>query len=110
MSRTCVTQPRIASFIASFSVREPLSTTSTRAPSSFMRKTLSDWRRTSSAPMKMVHSMPSIAHTVAVATPCWPAPVSANTLRLPIRFASNPCAIALLILCAPVCARSSRLR
>ena len=26
MSRTCVTQPRIASFIASFSVRDPLST------------------------------------------------------------------------------------
>ncbi len=109
MSRTCVTQPRIASFIASFSVRDPLSTTSTFAPSSFMRKTLSDWRRTSSAPMNTVHSMPSIAHTVAVATPCWPAPVSAKIFVLPMRFASSPWAIALLILCAPVCARSSRL-
>ena len=47
---------------------------------------------------------------MAAATPCWPAPVSAITLRLPIRRASSACPIALLILCAPVCSRSSRLR
>ena len=47
--------------------------------------------------------------TVAVATPCCPAPVSAMTRRLPMRTASNPCPMQLLILCAPVCSRSSRL-
>src|SRR2546428_5963307 len=50
-----------------------------------------------------------MAHTVAVATPCWPAPVSAMMRRLPMRCASSPWPTALLILCAPVCARSSRL-
>ena len=53
---------------------------------------------------------PSSAHAVAVATPCWPAPVSAITRRLPIRLASSAWPSALLILCAPVWSRSSRLR
>src|SRR5688572_19592417 len=54
--------------------------------------------------------MPSSAHAVAVATPCCPAPVSATTRVFPMRRASSTWPIALLILCAPVCARSSRLR
>ena len=40
--------------------------------------------------------------TVAVATPCWPAPVSAMILVLPIRLASRIWPMQLLILCAPV--------
>ena len=48
--------------------------------------------------------------TVAVATPCWPAPVSAMMRVLPIRFASRIWPMQLLILCAPVWSRSSRLR
>ena len=44
------------------------------------------------------------------ATPCWPAPVSAITRDFPIRCASSAWPIALLILCAPVWVRSSRLR
>ena len=47
---------------------------------------------------------------MAVATPCWPAPVSAMIRRFPIRFAISACPTALLILCAPVWLRSSRLR
>jgi hypothetical protein len=42
------------------------------------------------------------------ATPCWPAPVSAITRRLPIRRASSAWPSALLILCEPVWLRSSR--
>ena len=48
--------------------------------------------------------------TVAVATPCWPAPVSAMMRRLPMRFASSTCPSTLLILCAPVWFSSSRLK
>ena len=44
-----------------------------------MRKTFGACRRMSSSPMKTSHSMPKRAATVAVATPCWPAPVSAMT-------------------------------
>ena len=75
--------------MASLSVREPLSTGTTWAPSRRMRTTLSSWRRTSSAPMYTTHSRSSSAHAVAVATPCCPAPVSAITRRLPMRFASS---------------------
>ena len=50
------------------------------------------------------------AQAVAVATPCWPAPVSAITRVLFIRWASMTWPIALLILWAPVWFRSSRLR
>ena len=49
------------------------------------------------------------AATVAAATPCIPAPVSAITRGLPIRFASSAWPMQLLILCAPVWFRSSRL-
>ena len=45
-----------------------------------------------------------------MATPCWPAPVSAMTRVLPSRRVSSAWPSALLILCAPVWARSSRLR
>ena len=48
-----------------------------------------------------MHSTPSSAHAVAVATPCWPAPVSAMMRVLPMRLASRHCPSALLILCAP---------
>ena len=47
---TLVTQSRSASLTASLSVALPLATGCTVAPSSFMRKTLSDWRCTSSRP------------------------------------------------------------
>src|ERR1035437_10612691 len=53
--------------------------------------------------------MPKRAQTVAVATPCWPAPVSAMIRVLPIRRASRIWPRALLSLWAPVCSRSSRL-
>ena len=45
-----------------------------------------------------------------VATPCWPAPVSAMTRVLPIRLVSSAWPSTLLILCEPVWLRSSRLR
>ena len=54
-----------------------------------MRKTFSDCRRTSSAPMNTSHWRPSSAVTVAVATPCCPAPVSAMMRGLPMRRASK---------------------
>ena len=47
---------------------------------------------------------------MALATPCWPAPVSAMTRVLPIRLASSAWPRTLLILCEPVWFRSSRLR
>ncbi len=61
----------------------------TFAPSSFMRKTLSDCRSTSTLPMKTSHCRLNSAAIVAVATPCWPAPVSAVMRSLPIRSASS---------------------
>src|SRR6266700_1999721 len=54
--------------------------------------------------------MPKRAHTVAVATPCWPAPVSAMMRRLPMRRASSAWPSALFSLWAPVWQRSSRFR
>ena len=47
--------------------------------------------------------------TVAEATPCWPAPVSAMMRVLPMRLASMAWPIVVLILCAPVWFRSSSL-
>ena len=73
-----------------------------------MRATFGACRCVSSSPMYTTHGSPSSAHAVAAATPCWPAPVSAMIRSLPSRFASSACPSALLILCAPVCARSSR--
>ena len=50
------------------------------------------------------------AQIVAVATPCWPAPVSAITRRLPMRRVNRAWPSVLLILWAPVWLRSSRFR
>ena len=55
-------------------------------------------------------NMPKRAQTVAVATPCWPAPVSAMIRFLPRRLANRIWPMALLILWAPVWSRSSRFR
>ncbi len=75
-----------------------------------MRKTLSSWRSMSTSPMYTTHSSPIRAAAVALATPCWPAPVSATTRCLPMRLASRAWPSTLLILCEPVWLRSSRLR
>ena len=106
---TVAAQSRSASFTASFSVFVPAVTGTTSVPSSFMRATLGACRRMSSSPMYTTHGRPRRAHAVALATPCWPAPVSAMMRSLPRRLAINAWPRALLILCAPVCARSSRL-
>ena len=57
--------------------------------------------------MYMSQVKPNIAATVAVATPCCPAPVSAMRRRFPIFLARSAWPIVLFILCAPVWARSS---
>ena len=75
-----------------------------------MRATLGAWRATSTAPMYTVQRIPMRAATVALAVPCIPAPVSAMSSVLPMRFASRACPRALLILWAPVWFRSSRFR
>ena len=54
-----------------------------------MRNTFNSCRRMSSVPMYTTQSNPISAHTVAVATPCCPAPVSAITRCLPIRSTSS---------------------
>ena len=95
--------------MASFNVALPSLTAFTVAPSIFMRSTFGAWRSTSIAPMYTVHGMPKSAATVAVATPCIPAPVSAMRRFLPMRRASNAWPIVLFTLCAPVWFRSSRL-
>ncbi len=74
-----------------------------------MRPTFGAWRSMSIAPMYTVQGSPTRAQAAALATPCWPAPVSATMRLAPSRFASSAWPMALLILCAPVCARSSRL-
>ena len=74
-----------------------------------MRNTFSSWRLVSTSPMKTVQSSPNSAAAVAVATPCWPAPVSAIIRLLPIRLVSSAWPTTLFILCEPVWARSSRL-
>jgi len=66
-------------------IPDPVSTGTTVAPSMRMRKTLSDWRLQSSPPMYTMQLMPMSAHAVAVATPCWPAPVSQMIRFLPRR-------------------------
>ena len=97
-----MTQSRSASLSASLRVFEPDSTGMTLAPSSFIRETLGAWRSTSSAPWYTSQGRPKSAAAVAVATPCWPAPVSAMMRFLPILLASSTWPRALLILCAPV--------
>ncbi len=105
----CVHSRNVAD-TASLSVAVPSSTACTRAPKRRMRYTLSAWRSVSSRPMNTSHSMPMSAAAVAVATPCWPAPVSAMRRVFPIRFASSAWPSTLLILCEPVWFRSSRFR
>ena len=75
-----------------------------------MRITFGCWRSMSTAPMCTTHWSPNFAHSVAVATPCMPAPVSAITRGLPMRFASMIWPSTLFTLCAPVWLQSSRLR
>ena len=95
--------------MAARSVRSPLVTGTTVAPIRRMRPTLGDWRAMSTSPMYTTQGRPTRAQAAAVATPCWPAPVSAMMRVAPMRLASSAWPSALLILCAPVCARSSRL-
>ena len=54
--------------------------------------------------------MPANAQTVAVATPCCPAPVSAIMRDLPKRLAIKIWPMVLLTLCAPVWHKSSLLK
>ena len=88
--------------MASFKVPVPEATGITSAPNNFIRNTFGDCLRISSSPMYTIHFKPNRAATVAVATPCCPAPVSAIILVLPIFFASRIWPMQLLILCAPV--------
>mmetsp|Transcript_6582 Transcript_6582/g.15701 ORF Transcript_6582/g.15701 Transcript_6582/m.15701 type:complete len:275 (-) Transcript_6582:587-1411(-) len=104
-----VTQSRMASLMASFKVCDPLFTATTLAPNIFILNTFSFCLSTSTAPMYTMHSIPNSAQAVAVATPCWPAPVSAMMRLFPIFLAKRACPTALLILWAPVWANSSRL-
>ena len=88
--------------MASLRVPVPLATGMTRAPNAFMRWTLGACRSMSSVPMNTSHRIPRSAATVAVATPCMPAPVSAISRGFFMRRASSPWPRVLLILCAPV--------
>jgi hypothetical protein len=103
------TQSRSASSIAARRVRSPLVTGTTSAPSLRIRSTFSACRSQSISPMYTRQGRPMRAHAAAEATPCCPAPVSATMRFAPSIFASMAWPRALLILCAPVCARSSRL-
>ena len=96
--------------MASLRVEAPDVTGRTSAPSIFMRNTLGAWRSTSTEPMNTTQGMSNSAQAVAVATPCWPAPVSAITRVLPMRLASSTWPSTLLILWLPVWLSSSRLR
>ena len=75
--------------MAARSVWSPVVTGTTVAPSNFMRPTLGAWRSMSTAPMYTVHGRPTRAQAAAVATPCWPAPVSATMRVTPSRLASS---------------------
>ena len=88
----------MASLVASLSVPVPLVTGITVVPSNFIRKTLRACRSISSSPINTQHSSPNNAATVAQATPCCPAPVSATMRVFPMRRASKACPKALLIL------------
>ena len=110
MSSTVVTQSRMASLMASFSVREPDGHRHHLGAQQPHAEDVERLAPTSSSPMYTAHSSPSSAATVAVATPCWPAPVSAMMRGLAHALGQQGLAEALLILCAPVWLRSSRLR
>ncbi len=66
------TQSRIASSMAARSVRSPLVTGSTVAPSRRMRPTFGAWRSMSTSPMYTTQGSPTRAQAAAEATPCWP--------------------------------------
>ena len=114
-SRTCratlVTQSRSASFIASLSVREPDSTGThlgaEHLHAEHVRLLPLDVDR---AHVDDAFEAEACAHSVAVATPCWPAPVSAMMRGLPMRSASMIWPSTLFTLCAPVWLSSSRLK
>src|SRR5436305_806954 len=72
----------MASLVASLSVLLPQVAGTTVAPRIFMRATLGACRSISTSPIYTMHSIPIKAHTVAVATPCCPAPVSAILVSL----------------------------
>ena len=74
----------------------------TSAPNIFILATFGACLLTSVAPIYTMHFKPIKAQTVAVATPCCPAPVSAIIRDFFNLFASIICPIVLLILCAPV--------
>ena len=103
-------QSRIASLVASLRVLLPLLAGMTVAPNIFIRATLGAWRLISTSPIKTMHSKFIKAQTVAVATPCCPAPVSAMMRFLPKCLASKICPMVLFILCAPVWHKSSRFK
>ena len=84
--------------MAARSVWSPLVTGTTVAPNNFMRPTFGAWRSMSTAPMYTVQGSPMRAQAAALATPCWPAPVSATTRFAPRRLASIAWPSALLIL------------
>ena len=100
----------MASLVASFRVLLPLIAGITFAPSIFILATLGAWRWISFSPIYTIHSIPFNAQTVAVATPCCPAPVSAMMRVLPNLRANKIWPTVLLILCAPVWQRSSRFK
>ena len=102
MVSATATQWRMASLTASLRVRDPVSAARTSVPSRRMRNTFSSWRAMSTVPMYTTQSMPNSAAAVAVATPCWPAPVSATRLVLPMRRAKRVWPSTLLILWLPV--------
>ena len=110
MVSTLATQSLNVALIASLRVALPVATGTTSAPSSRILATFRACRLVSTSPMYTTQSRPSSAAAVAVATPCWPAPVSAMIRVFPIRLVSSAWPSTLLILCEPVCSRSSRLR
>ena len=92
-----------------FQVRLPESTATPCAPSRRMRATLSAWRAMSSVPMYTTHSASRCAATVAEAA-VLPCAGFRNDARLAHFDSKQARLMALLILCAPVWSRSSRLR
>ena len=84
MVSTLATQSRRASLTASLSVRLPEVTGSDLGAEQPHPEDVESWRSVSISPMYTTHSRPNSAAAVAVATPCWPAPVSATRRGLPI--------------------------
>ena len=107
---TVATQSRSASLTASFSVRLPLShgldLGAEQAHAEHVERLALRRRRRPCTPCTPARSA---RRRSRVATPCWPAPVSATSRVLPIRLASSAWPRTLLILCEPVWLRSSRL-